>query len=73
MSVQPHAIFLRQVADAHVLCDIESDLSSADESKFKEKNKRFWSFGKHYLRIDYDVKVLIGPADVRFELCKKIH
>ncbi|KAL8837217.1 MAG: hypothetical protein Q9176_005848 [Flavoplaca citrina] len=54
--------------DAHVLCDIESDLSSADESKFKEKNKRFWSFGKHYLRIDYDVKVLIGPADVRFEL-----
>ncbi|KAL8732759.1 MAG: hypothetical protein Q9166_002540 [cf. Caloplaca sp. 2 TL-2023] len=54
--------------DAHILCEIESDLSSADDSKFKEKNKRFWSLGRHYLRIDYEVKVLIGPADVRFEL-----
>ncbi|KAI4276552.1 MAG: hypothetical protein L6R38_005639 [Xanthoria sp. 2 TBL-2021] len=53
---------------AHVLCEIESDLSGADESKFKEKNKRFWSIGKHYFRIDYEIKVLVGPADVRFEL-----
>ncbi|KAL9001081.1 MAG: hypothetical protein Q9188_005527 [Gyalolechia gomerana] len=52
----------------HILCEIESDLSNADESKFKEKNKRFWSLGKHYFKVDYDVKVLIGPADVRFEL-----
>ncbi|KAL8932065.1 MAG: hypothetical protein Q9216_006978, partial [Gyalolechia sp. 2 TL-2023] len=54
--------------DAHILCEIESDLSTADETKFKEKNKRFWSLGKRYFRVDYDVKVLIGPADVRFEL-----
>ncbi|KAL8810328.1 MAG: hypothetical protein Q9200_002665 [Gallowayella weberi] len=54
--------------DAHILCEIESDLSSADESKFKEKNKHFWSLGKHYFKIDYEIKVLIGPADVRFEL-----
>ncbi|KAL8801041.1 MAG: hypothetical protein Q9182_004733 [Xanthomendoza sp. 2 TL-2023] len=54
--------------DAHVLCEIESDLSTADESKFKEKNKHFWSLGKHYFKVDYEVKVLIGPADVRFEL-----
>ncbi|KAI4281717.1 MAG: hypothetical protein L6R35_005580 [Caloplaca aegaea] len=54
--------------DAHVLCEIESDLSSADETKFKEKNRRFWSVGKHYFKVDYEVKVLIGPADVRFEL-----
>ncbi|KAL8816329.1 MAG: hypothetical protein Q9223_004643 [Gallowayella weberi] len=54
--------------DAHILCEIESDLSSADESKFKEKNKHFWNLGKHYFKIDYEIKVLIGPADVRFEL-----
>ncbi|KAL8731719.1 MAG: hypothetical protein Q9181_004200 [Wetmoreana brouardii] len=54
--------------DAHILCDIESDLSGADETKFKERNKNFWRLGKHYFRVDYDIKVLIGPADIRFEL-----
>ncbi|KAL8708980.1 MAG: hypothetical protein Q9220_006188 [cf. Caloplaca sp. 1 TL-2023] len=54
--------------DAHILCEIESDLTSADETKFKAKNKRFWNLGKHYLKIDYDIKVILGPADVRFEL-----
>ncbi|KAL8953632.1 MAG: hypothetical protein Q9222_000518 [Ikaeria aurantiellina] len=54
--------------DAHILCEIQSDLTSADETKFKEKNKRFWNLGKHYFKIDYDIKVILGPADVRFEL-----
>lgn len=56
--------------DAHILCEIESDLSAADETKFKEKNRRFWSLGKHHFKVDYEVKVLIGAADVRFELCE---
>jgi hypothetical protein len=50
------------------LCEISSDLSSADEKKFIEKNKSFWSLKKHYFRIEYSVRVLIGPADLRFEL-----
>ncbi|KAF2448452.1 actin-like ATPase domain-containing protein [Karstenula rhodostoma CBS 690.94] len=54
--------------DTHVLCEISSDLSSADEKKFTEKNKRFWSLGKHYFKVEYQVRVLIGPADIRFEL-----
>ncbi|KAH4044589.1 hypothetical protein HBI25_174490 [Parastagonospora nodorum] len=51
-----------------ILCEIRSDLSAADEKKFVEKNKNFWSMKKHYLRIEYSVRVLIGPADIRFEL-----
>jgi hypothetical protein len=51
-----------------ILCEINSDLSSADEKKFVEKNKSFWSTKKHYFRIEYSVRVLIGPADIRFEL-----
>lgn len=51
-----------------VLCEISSDLSSADEKKFTEKNKRFWSLGKHYFKVEYQVRVIIGPADIRFEL-----
>lgn len=54
--------------ETHVLCEVSSDLSSADEKKFTEKNKRFWSLGKHYFKVEYQVRVLIGPADIRFEL-----
>lgn len=54
--------------DTRVLCEISSDLSAADERKFIEKNKHFWSLKKHYLRIEYSIRVIIGPADIRFEL-----
>ncbi|KAJ4293692.1 hypothetical protein N0V90_008976 [Kalmusia sp. IMI 367209] len=54
--------------DTRILCEISSDLTSADEKKFTEKNKRFWSLGKHYFKVEYQVRVIIGPADVRFEL-----
>lgn len=54
--------------DTRILCEINSDLSSADEKKFVEKNKNFWSTKKHHFRIEYSVRVLIGPADIRFEL-----
>lgn len=55
--------------DAKILCEVRSDLSAADERQFKRKNRHFWNTGKPYFRIDYQVKVLIGPADIRFELC----
>lgn len=54
--------------DTRILCEIQSDLTAADERRFVEKNKRFWSLGKHYLKVEYQVKVLIGPADIKFEL-----
>ncbi|KAL9074642.1 MAG: hypothetical protein Q9157_004316 [Trypethelium eluteriae] len=50
------------------LCDIESDLSSASEKEFKEKNRRIWQFGQRYFQVKYQIKVIIGPADLRFEL-----
>ena len=52
------------------LCEVESDLTGVDESSLKEKNKRFWSRGELYLELAYQVKVIIGPADLRFQLCK---
>lgn len=59
---------LTEGIDTPVLCEIRSDLSDADERKFIEKNKRFWSLQKHYLRVEYTVRVMIGPADICFEL-----
>ena len=52
------------------LCEVESDLSGADETKFKEKNKQFWKPGERFFEVAYQVKVVIGPADLRFELCE---
>lgn len=52
------------------LCKVEPDLSVADEKLFKEKNQKLWQPGEHYLEVIYEVKVVIGPADLRFELCE---
>ena len=60
---------LTPYSDVEVLCEIESNLSAADENKFKKKNRHFWNTGKPYFRVEYQVRVLIGPADIRFELC----
>jgi hypothetical protein len=57
-------------SDAEMLCEVKSDLSGADEKKFKKKNRHWWQFKAPYYRVDYQIKVVIGPADVRFELCE---
>ncbi|KAF2646542.1 hypothetical protein P280DRAFT_464746 [Massarina eburnea CBS 473.64] len=54
--------------DTRILCEISSDLSTASQERFVEKNKNFWSVGKRYYRVEYEIHVLIGPADIRFEL-----
>ena len=51
-----------------ILCQVDSDLSGADEKRFKEKNKKFWQTRESYFEVAYQVKVVIGPADLRFEL-----
>ncbi|KIW01595.1 uncharacterized protein PV09_07067 [Verruconis gallopava] len=55
-------------AGADVLCRITCDLSAADEKKFKEKNRHWWSTGERYLRVQYEVHVVMGAADITFEL-----
>ncbi|KAH7394392.1 hypothetical protein BKA66DRAFT_411060 [Pyrenochaeta sp. MPI-SDFR-AT-0127] len=45
-----------------------SDFSSLPLTLFKLKNRHWWSFGPKYHRINYVVKVNLGPADVSFEL-----
>ncbi|KAI4920818.1 hypothetical protein J4E85_008933 [Alternaria conjuncta] len=50
------------------ICKIESDFSSLPLSLFKLKNRHWWNSGPRYHRINYVVKVNLGPADVSFEL-----
>jgi hypothetical protein len=50
------------------LCDITSDFSSLPLTTFKLKNRHWWNSGQKYHRINYVIKVALGPADIRFEL-----
>lgn len=55
---------------AKILCKLDYDFSEADETKFKMKNSRWWNRKETYMRVDYEVKILIGAADITFELCE---
>ncbi|KAF2841345.1 hypothetical protein M501DRAFT_1029446 [Patellaria atrata CBS 101060] len=54
--------------NTHVICELQADLSSIDEGQFEAKNRHFWSAGPKYFKVNYQVRVIIGPADIRFEL-----
>jgi hypothetical protein len=50
------------------MCKVDSDFSSIPLSTFKLKNRHWWNKGEKYHRINYAVKVNLGPADISFEL-----
>ncbi|TVY50244.1 hypothetical protein LCER1_G008257 [Lachnellula cervina] len=52
---------------AFKLCEIESDLTGIGESEFELKNRKIWQ-GKKFYIATFSVKVIIAPADLRFEL-----
>lgn len=57
-------------ADVRKLCELKSDLSSIEDFRFKKKNRHWWQFRQVYLRADYQIRLVIGPADIRFQLCE---
>lgn len=50
------------------ICTFESNFSALPLSLFKLKNRHWWNSGAKYHRINYLVKVKLGPADISFEL-----
>ncbi|KAI0127356.1 hypothetical protein BJ170DRAFT_369976 [Xylariales sp. AK1849] len=55
---------------AKQLCVVKSDLTGAKDSEMmmKRKAKRFLRKGRKYYICSFDVKAIVGPADLRFEL-----
>ncbi|CZR58700.1 related to hsp70 protein [Phialocephala subalpina] len=49
------------------LCQLSSDLKEVAEEEFEVRNKRVWQ-GKRYYLATFAVKVIIAPADLKFEL-----
>ncbi|CZR50245.1 related to hsp70 protein [Phialocephala subalpina] len=57
---------LRQ-AGAKKLCVIKSDLRAVEENEFEVKNKHCWQ-GRRYYLAKFQIKVMVAPADLKFEL-----
>jgi hypothetical protein len=55
---------------ARELCKLTYEFPAESETRFKRKNRHWWQFRGEYMRVDYEVRVLIGAADLTFELCK---
>jgi hypothetical protein len=53
---------------SHSVCSVESVLSHRD---MKKKNRHWYNFGPKYYRAEFDVRVIIGAADLKFEMVGK--
>lgn len=54
-------------AGVYKLCQVYANLEGVSESEFQLKNKRAWQ-GEAYYIATFTVKVIVGPADLKFEL-----
>jgi hypothetical protein len=54
-------------AGAYKLCTVVADVKELRQSDFELKNKKCWE-GKKYYLVEFTVRVIIGPADLKFEL-----
>lgn len=55
---------------AKVLCGIESVLKDKGVD-MKVKNRHFYNRGERFLRVRFDVRVILGAADLRFQIQSK--
>ena len=51
------------------LCDLHSSLSK--DVDMKEKNCHWYNRGKRYMRVNFNIRVVLGPADVKFRMESK--
>ena len=55
---------------AKIICGIESVLKDKGVD-MKMKNRHFFNRGEKFLRVRFDVKVILGAADIRFQIQSK--
>lgn len=52
------------------LCDVESVLKDKGV-EMKLKNRHWYNRGNEYVRVKFNIKVILGAADIRFQLQTK--
>ena len=55
---------------AKVLCGVESVLKDKGVD-MKLKNRHWYSKGEKYLRVRFDIRVILGAADLKFQIQSK--
>lgn len=50
------------------VCSVESVLSHQD---VKKKNRHWYNLGPEYYRAEFDMRVIVGAADLKFEMLGK--
>ena len=55
---------------AERLCDVESVLEGKGV-EMKRKNRHWYNRGEQYVRARFNIKVILGAADIRFQLESK--
>lgn len=72
MSTEPHGQLPTSMNQdgAKVLCGVESVLRDKGVD-MKLKNRHWYSKGERYLRVRFDIKVILGAADLKFQLRSK--
>ena len=55
---------------AQRLCDVESVLQGKGV-EMKRKNRHWYSRGEQYVRARFNIKVILGAADIKFQLESK--
>lgn len=53
---------------AKQLCNVESMLQGLD---MKLKNRHWYNRGEKYFRVTFNVKVILGAADLKFQIASK--
>ena len=52
------------------LCNITSSLKGKDVD-MKEKNRHWYNREERYMRVNFNIRVILGPADVKFRMESK--
>ena len=52
---------------AKILCGVVSDLKEKGV-EMKLKNRHWYNKGERYLRVRFDIRVILGAADLKFQL-----
>ena len=55
---------------AKILCDVESVLRDKGVD-MKLKNRHWYNSGERYLRVRFDIRVILGAADLKFQIQSK--
>jgi len=68
MSKVPAHLLPHKAEPKYIFCHIDSDLRNIPLEEFTEKKKRWWQRGSCHVQANYQVKVVIDAAHLRFEL-----